>query len=946
MENIDHIFIINLKKNFLKREKCLLQLNKNNISNYTFIHAINTINDNMTYNTMYNKIIENMDANFVKYNFTKGALGCLLSHIKCISFAKENNYKNVLILEDDFIMIDNFSEEIHTLFKNIDNKWDFIYLGKKQGDDSMGYHKYKYHKADFEHTLDINDYIYKPNYRTWATHSILIKNTMFDDIIEFSNNIDAPIDIKLMTLFDKYNFYCVKKDLFITDDAYSDIQENVKNKLNWGWNISVYKDIDIDTIENIFIYGFKKSDHTHHYIHKMYFDFFNYYYPNLNVYWYDENEEYDKNIIENAILFCSPCHIKYDKIPFSSSAFYIMHLDVFENNGYTSIQEFIDDEKNRLIINAQNYVILLCREQITNLKYFEKDIPSRQICLPWFANNFYNEIMEIKSHLDDIYTRNNSKNYLCYMGSIWSLNIEVIKNLIDICSKNNVDLLLKGRIFDVSLEDKRYIRNNSSKNITFVPFNYNNNGNNIDNSFKYIDDTYGVKGLLPLQGNTHNDNYISNRIFETISQGYLIITNNLLTKKYFTSAIFDEDIEQLIMKYLDILSNKEKWIQLMHEQIDEFLDKFYGYKNIDHVINFLREAHREKNNKLILFNEENKELKHKLWFTNIAAQNSYFSLIKDNDDIRCALKRGNKGNKGNNYNIYNAFIYDIFLLERLIASNYIVHIDEDYEDKDSIIKICNIHKKEYKIKKPLKIFCILSGQRTGSTMIIDVIQKTSKKIMALSEVFDYYDNKFAYITHHDIVNKNGILYNKNIQYNENDTISTYFKQFEDIASYMDYDAIVFKWTLDFNREINIHEKFYEILDFVSNTNIIYLDRNLLDCYISRKFAEKYGFSHNKYEGIEDNMFSIKELYLFNKTKEEYMSIIFEKIKNAKCIQYNNIIQNNDFIKNVYSIFYQIDNSLQEDIYNNIFPFKNFADVLPKQNLFEIDELLDNKYWTI
>ena len=55
MENIDHIFIINLKKNFLKKEKCLLQLNKNNISNYTFIDAINTINDNMPYNTMYNK---------------------------------------------------------------------------------------------------------------------------------------------------------------------------------------------------------------------------------------------------------------------------------------------------------------------------------------------------------------------------------------------------------------------------------------------------------------------------------------------------------------------------------------------------------------------------------------------------------------------------------------------------------------------------------------------------------------------------------------------------------------------------------------------------------------------------------------------------------------------------------------------------------------------------
>ena len=59
---------------------------------------------------------------------------------------------------------------------------------------------------------------------------------------------------------------------------------------------------------------------------------------------------------------------------------------------------------------------------------------------------------------------------------------------------------------------------------------------------------------------------------------------------------------------------------------------------------------------------------------------------------------------------------------------------------DTIIKICNMHKKEYKIKKPLKIFCILSGQRTGSTMIIDVIQKTSKKIMGLSEIFYHYNN--------------------------------------------------------------------------------------------------------------------------------------------------------------------------------------------------------------
>jgi glycosyl transferase family 25 len=114
---------MNLEKDEFKKQNCLFQLKKNNITNYEFFKAINT-SSNIIYDTLYNKIIKNMDEKFTKNNFSKGALGCLLSHIEIIKIAKKNNYQKILILEDDFLMINNFKDELNNLFSNIDDNWD------------------------------------------------------------------------------------------------------------------------------------------------------------------------------------------------------------------------------------------------------------------------------------------------------------------------------------------------------------------------------------------------------------------------------------------------------------------------------------------------------------------------------------------------------------------------------------------------------------------------------------------------------------------------------------------------------------------------------------------------------------------------------------------------------------------------------------------------------
>jgi glycosyl transferase family 25 len=57
-----------------------------------------------------------------------GALGCSASHIKCIKYAKEQGWKNVLILEDDYNFINNNGVIRQNLeyIKEMGNNWDML----------------------------------------------------------------------------------------------------------------------------------------------------------------------------------------------------------------------------------------------------------------------------------------------------------------------------------------------------------------------------------------------------------------------------------------------------------------------------------------------------------------------------------------------------------------------------------------------------------------------------------------------------------------------------------------------------------------------------------------------------------------------------------------------------------------------------------------------------
>jgi GR25 family glycosyltransferase involved in LPS biosynthesis len=113
--------------------------------------------------------------------FAKGELCCTLSHITAIKMAKSLNYKNILILEDDIVLCDDFLNKINNLEKQLPEHWQQIYIGAildKYGE-------------------QISENLYKiiSDETMMATHSYLLNNTVYDlvcdRLLEFNTATDG-----------------------------------------------------------------------------------------------------------------------------------------------------------------------------------------------------------------------------------------------------------------------------------------------------------------------------------------------------------------------------------------------------------------------------------------------------------------------------------------------------------------------------------------------------------------------------------------------------------------------------------------------------------------------------------------------------------------------------------------------------------------------------------
>jgi hypothetical protein len=166
--------------------------------------------------------LEHIKKYFSEYNIIpveaikhiEGYKGCFLSHKKCIQIAKEKNLKKIIVIEDDCLPLDNFSERLENIIKFLEsyNNWDLLIGG--------GFHICPFHIQGKINMSTEN--LYKIN-GGYCMHFVIYNYTSYDYFLE--QDISRPIDHTWQN-----NLQCIVPVPFIATqlDNFSDISNSIQ----------------------------------------------------------------------------------------------------------------------------------------------------------------------------------------------------------------------------------------------------------------------------------------------------------------------------------------------------------------------------------------------------------------------------------------------------------------------------------------------------------------------------------------------------------------------------------------------------------------------------------------------------------------------------------------------------------------------------------------------
>ena len=198
---LDKIIVINLQRAVKRKENITNSLRKNNIdlNNVIFFPAFDANSLNSFFErSLYSKSMDR--------TFAKSELCCTLSHISAIKMAKSLQCKNVLILEDDIELCDDFLNRFELLEAQLPKSWQQIYLG-----------------AIIDNKItQISQNIYEVN-KLDGTHAYILNSSVFDivcdEMLKFSSATDGEYNIMrnngILKSHIFYHFLHIKKMIFL-----------------------------------------------------------------------------------------------------------------------------------------------------------------------------------------------------------------------------------------------------------------------------------------------------------------------------------------------------------------------------------------------------------------------------------------------------------------------------------------------------------------------------------------------------------------------------------------------------------------------------------------------------------------------------------------------------------------------------------------------------------
>jgi GR25 family glycosyltransferase involved in LPS biosynthesis len=158
------------------------------------------------------------------------SIGCTMSHIECIKDAVANNYKNVIILEDDVLPHINFDEILDSFY--IPKDYDFIYLGGNLA-------------GPRKEMLNPIDEVFSKTDNIAGTYAYMINEKAFQKSIDILSDFTEFTDRSYGKLHKTAEVYILNKHVFLPNILDSNIRnyEDARIKEQWESMYFNYNDV-------------------------------------------------------------------------------------------------------------------------------------------------------------------------------------------------------------------------------------------------------------------------------------------------------------------------------------------------------------------------------------------------------------------------------------------------------------------------------------------------------------------------------------------------------------------------------------------------------------------------------------------------------------------------------------------------------------------------------
>ena len=177
--------------------------------------------------THVTKELEKFGIQGERFNAVKtkdGAIGCTMSHIKCLELAKERNYETVFICEDDiaFLNPEVLLDSLQKFYENTSIQWDVLLIG---GNNVPPYEKTTDYCIRVSNCQTTTGYIVKNSY-----YDVLIQNfrESVQGLLKNPNNKQQyALDMYWKQLQRINRWYMLFPFTVVQCESYSDIEERV-----------------------------------------------------------------------------------------------------------------------------------------------------------------------------------------------------------------------------------------------------------------------------------------------------------------------------------------------------------------------------------------------------------------------------------------------------------------------------------------------------------------------------------------------------------------------------------------------------------------------------------------------------------------------------------------------------------------------------------------------